>query len=948
MLKPTYAVRPASVTNLLCVSFLFCFGGCAHRQAVLRSDPQLVTGELKNGLTYVIRSNSKPSSRLELRLVVDAGSVLEEEDQQGLAHFVEHMAFNGTKNFEKQELVNYLESLGIQFGPDLNAYTGFDETVYKLQVPTFDMDVVTRGLQILRDWADGIAFDPEEIEKERGVVIEEWRSRRGAGQRIWDQHIPVLYSNSQYAVRLPIGKKAILEDFRPERLKAFYKRWYGPENMCVVAVGDVDAVSLEEQIRELFSGLRPTASFQRRTQQFIPDHQDTYFSIVSDPEAARSSIGAYFKLEAQPTRTMGDYRETVAASLWTGMFNQRLEEFLQKKEPPFLAAFSYKAPFVRNHDFVALNAQVKEHGWLTGLKTLLTEAHRVKQFGFTATELARTKKEILREISQRYHERASTESAVHARDYIKRVLHDEILFGIEDEVQWHQELLPKITLDEVNALTDQWLTEENRVVLVTGPEEKQAPLPSEEQIAGLFKRVQQTKIEPYQDDVLPGALLPQEIAGGHIIDEKQEEALEITHWTLSNGARVIVKPTTFKQDEILFTAFSPGGHSLVHDNRFVQASSAAEVIQEAGIGRFSKTQLQKKLSGKLIELTPLISELKEGLSGSSSPDDIEVFLQLIHLYFTAPREDLESFEAYRARTQEDLVRRLAQPEAFFQDKVVSVLSNLHPRRTPWTPDVVQDMDHKGSTQIYRERFSNAGDFTFVFVGLIEPEELKPLIEKYIGSLPGREARERWRDLEVPPPTPQDRYVVRKGLEEKSVVHLAFFGPFSWSYKARLEMQALLKILRIRLRETVREALGGTYHVSVYPEMKHYPRGEFVVHIAFGCAPEQVDVLMDTVYEEISTLQQGPITEQELTKVRQGMLRQRESALETNSFWQYVLEFYTWHKENPNVILTFEKDVAGLTQEKLIRTAQQTFNFDSMIEFVLRPKEDFVSHPSAPQ
>jgi len=554
--------------------------------AKLPIDSDVLKGQLDNGLTYLIRANQKPENRAELWLVVNAGSIQEDDDQQGLAHFVEHMAFNGTRNFEKQELVDYLEHIGMTFGPDINAFTSFDETVYNLTIPTDDDETVATAFQILEDWAHGLAFDDEEIDKERGVVIEEWRLGRGAQARVRDKQFPVLFKGSRYAERLPIGKKEILESAPHDVLRRFYRDWYRPDLMAVIAVGDFEPEVMEKLIRKHFADLQMPDEPRQRETYPVPDQDEDLFAITTDPEVTMTSVGVYYKLPKRPQGTAGDYRRQVVEQLYHAMINSRLGELTQKADPPFLYAVSASAGIVRSRDFFLQVAGVREGQVIRGLEALLTEAERADRFGFTETELNRQKADLLRAYQQAYVERDKRESVSLASEYMRHFLDDEPIPGIEMELEIVETFLPTITLEELNELADKAITQTNRVVLLSGPEKADQPLPSEKALTAAFGNVADSEIVAYVDRVRDKPLLEHEPTASTVAEERFIEEIDVTEWRLENGIRVVFKPTDFKNDQVLLTGFSPGGHSLVPDAKYSSAVFADTIMSEGGVGEF--------------------------------------------------------------------------------------------------------------------------------------------------------------------------------------------------------------------------------------------------------------------------------------------------------------------------------------------------------------------------
>ncbi|HEY6659729.1 MAG TPA: pitrilysin family protein, partial [Pyrinomonadaceae bacterium] len=608
-------------------------------------DPQITIGTFKNGLRYYIRANKKPDKRAELRLVVKAGSILEDDDQRGLAHLVEHMAFNGTKNFPKHELIEFIESLGMRFGADLNAYTSFDETVYMLQIPTDKPEAMDRAFQVLEDWAHNVSFEAAEIEKERGVVLEEWRSGRGAGMRNVEKLFPVMFKGSRYANRLPIGTPEIIQNGKPERIKQFYTDWYRPDLMAVVAVGDFDKAAIEKLITSHFGSLPAATSPRPRQVYDVPDRTETGYAINTDKETTTTSIEVDTLLPARPQGSIGMYRQEIVDRLFSGMLNARFSELAQKPDTPFVFGFSGRGRFLaRTKDVASLNALVKEGNVERSLRVLLDEAERVARFGFTETELARQKANVLRSYERLALEKENTMSAMRAAEYIRNFLIDENLPSLDDEYAFHQRFLPEITLAEINKLAREWfpVSSQNRLVVVTAPQKAGLAIPDEAKLAAIIK-APSAELKAYADTVGSAVLLESMPTPGKIVNTKTDDKAGLTIWELANGVKVVLKPTTFRADEILFRAASPGGTSLASDADYIPASTASQVITAGGIAKFSAIDLGKMLTGKVASATPFIGELEEGLSGSSSRKDLETMFQLIYLRFTQPRADANAF-----------------------------------------------------------------------------------------------------------------------------------------------------------------------------------------------------------------------------------------------------------------------------------------------------------------
>ena len=919
-------------------------------QELLPVDPEVKIGVLANGLTYYIRENGVPERRAELRLVLNAGSILEDDDQLGLAHFLEHMAFNGTRNFEKQEIVDYLESIGMRFGPDLNAYTTYDETVYMLQVPTDREETLETAVHILDEWARFMTLEEEEIDKERKVIVEEWRFRRDAESRIREKHAPVLFYGSRYADRNPIGDMEIIKEFQPEVLRRFYRDWYRPDLMAVVAVGDFDAPVVEGLIKKHFIDMKSPSNARERTLYPVPDHPQTLYSIVTDREATSTRISIITKKVPKEVVTLKDYRDLITEYLFHGMLNARLDELAQGEDAPFISAYSGSGRVVRSSDFSILGAGVKEDGIERGFESLITEEERVKRYGFTLSEFDRQKKVMLSYIEKIFSERDKLESNSYISEYVSHYLEGETIPGIEYERELYGRFLPEITIDEMNSMAATWFTEGNRVVLVSAPEkEGQSPGQSEPPVGGepsarlefelreIHQRVLAKQITPYEDRVpeLPLlALLPEP---GSVTEERKVQGLGLTEWVLSNGARVMLKPTEFKNNQILFGAYSPGGHSLAPDEKVVAARTAADLIAESGVGGFSRTELEKKLAGKIVEVSPWIDDLYEGLKGSSTPTDLETLFQLVYLTFTQPRKDEQAFTSYRDRLKTQLKNREASPDAAFWDALQETMSGNHPRARPLKSEMLPQLDLDASFDFFRDQFSDAGDFTFFFVGNFEPGVLRPLVETYLASLPSTGRQESWRDLGIRPPEGVVKATVKMGIERKSSAAVAFNGPMDWSLENVILLKALGNTIEIPLRETLREKQGGTYDVSVYAMSLHFPRPQYRIYILFGTAPEQVEDLLDQAFRILREVREKGPRKEDVEKVREILRRERETNLQRNEYWLSLLQSYYMNDLNPLDILEYDRILKELSVDSLQKTAEAYLLFDNYVQVVLYPE-----------
>ncbi|WPP51634.1 M16 family metallopeptidase [Catalinimonas niigatensis] len=903
-------------------------------------DPKIIKGKLDNGLTYYIRQNSRPESRVELRLALNAGSLMEDDDQLGLAHFTEHMAFNGTKNFEKNELVNVLQMAGVKFGAHLNAYTSFDETVYMLTVPTADT-TLEKSLQILEDWADGISFEDEEIDKERGVVIEEWRIGQGAQRRMLDQYLPVLLADSRYANRLPIGTKAILENFDYQTIKRFYTDWYRPDLMAIIAVGDIDPKEMEAEIKQRFGDLKAPAKVRQREIYDVPAHQDNKVVVVTDKEASYNQIQLFYKEEGVPEKeeTFQDYREMTKHNLFTGMLSQRLSELTQQADPPFMNAGAYYGSIIRTANAFQEYAVVPENGIEKGLQVLLEENEKVKRFGFTVTELERYKKRMLTNYEAAYKERDKTESASYAAEYVRNFLEEEPVSGIGFEYKFLQQFLPEITLEEVNALASEWMEDGNMVAVVTAPEKEGTTVPSESEIRTILQDVINSEVEAYQDEEIASVLIENIPAAVEITNEKVIDEIGVTELTFANGVRAVLKPTDFKDDEILMLSYSPGGHSVYSDEKYFSAANADGIVQQSGVSDFSFVALQKFLADKNANASPYIGDLKEGFSGSTSPEDLETMLQLTHLYFTAPREDEESFQSYISKYKAIYQNVMSNPQYYYQDKVMRIMSQNHPRGGGFpTAEDWDSVSFEEAMNAYHDRFADASDFTFFFVGNLDVEEIKPLLASYLGNLPATNRKESWKDVGIRPPGGVVEEKVMKGTDPKSMVRISFTGEFEYSREEAYELNSLVQALNIKLIEEIREKKSGVYGIGANTSAVKLPYEHYTITVSFPCAPENVEDLSQAVFAEIKKMKESGPTKEDLMKVKEAQRREMETNLKQNNFWLQSLENIYFNGGDPVRIVEYEEAIEGLNTEDLKETANKYFNFDQYVKVVLYPEE----------
>ncbi|MCO5233985.1 MAG: insulinase family protein [Chitinophagales bacterium] len=907
------------------------------KKQLLPLDPNVLHGTLPNGMQYFIRKNSKPENRMELRLVVNAGSNQEDDDQKGLAHFLEHMAFNGSQHFKKNDLVNYVERIGTKFGPHLNAYTSFDETVYMLQVPTDKPEIIDSSLLILEDWANGLSLPVEEIDKERGVVISEWRSSLGPQQRMQNQYLPILFHNSRYADRLPIGDTAIIKNAPAQVIQRFYKDWYRPDLMAVVVVGDIDPKAIEAQLIKRFSDI-PTVTSPRKKEEYpIPPHQETLISIVTDKEAPYTQVMVFEKHPSQSNNNIIGYREMLKQQIINYAINERLDEILQQPTPPFFGAMSSYENQLRRLDAFAAIAVGTPDKTETMLKTLYEQMYLAEKFGITKSEYDRASAEILNSYETALNEKDKTESANYAGEYVDYYLSGNASPGIEIENQLVQILLPTIALEEINEDFKKMITHKNTVVIITSPENSKSLLPTKERILEIQKEVAQSELKAIEEKEVTTQLLPTLPQAGKI-SKKESASNGFEKWTLSNGATVWVKKTDFKNDEILVHAFSPGGSSLYADSDFFSITNSAPLINESGYGDFDKISLNKALVGKTVSSSPYIRELEEGINASTSPKDIETLFQLLYLNFTSPKKDSTIYLSYINKNKSLYSNLLANPAIYFQKVIYETLfQNNVRKRFPEVEDF-DKINFSNALQFYKERFNNASDFNFVVIGNVDTAKLSSIVEQYIASLPSTGKKEIWKDTKVSSPKGKVNKEVSMGAAPKVNSLFYYSGDKKWTSDDELVFDIMTSVLNIKLREILREDKGGVYGVGVQGGFDRIPTPEFHVLFTYNADPNQALEIEKAAMDAIENLKKNPIDEVTLNKVKETIKREVETDIKENSYWvSAIKESVTFNEPIKDTDIYLNK-VQNVSIDQIQKAFQEYLNGANFIRIIMSPEK----------
>ncbi|GGI25292.1 M16 family metallopeptidase [Pedobacter mendelii] len=905
--------------------------------AKLSLDTAVRTGKLANGFTYFIRRNNSPKNRVTIYLANKVGSILENDDQQGLAHFMEHMNFNGTTHFPKNELVNYLQKAGVRFGADINAYTGFDETVYQLPLPSDKPEILSNGIQIMRDWAKGALLDPGEIDQERGVIIEEKRLGKGAAQRMQQKYFPVLFNNSRYGKRLPIGLDTVLNNFRPETLAQFYNDWYRPNLQALIVVGDINVDEIEKEIKRKFSDLQNPVNQKVRTKYQITPSTNSNFVKVTDPEMTSTQLQVLIKQEAHPLKTAADYRDFMVKNLFNVMLGDRYRELAEAPRPPFLGGGASIGGFVGNLDAFTLRVAANPGELESGFKAVWREIERLKKYGFSVAELDRAKKNSLKLFENNYKQKTTAYSDGYVKEYLDYFLHDNAAPGIEKERLMMLAEMPTIQLADVNKLGLKFISKIHRDIIITAPEKEKTNLPDEATVNNWMKSVQNETLVPYKSDFTDQPLISKQPLPGKIVKTTILKAIEATELTLSNGTKVILKPNKFAANTILVKVFAPGGSSLYSDLEYESANVASYLVSKSGLGNYNYKNLSKYVSSSSVATSVSITDYSQGIQAAASPDDLEILLQMTYLYFTDPKKDPAEFDKYIAQTKASLENRKNNPENVFYDTLNNVLSNNSPRRSPPNLEKLNQINYDRSYEIFKERFADAANFTFTFVGDFDVAKVKPLIEKYIASLPSTYKNEKPKDLGIRPPAGQVTKIIYKGLERKATVRLIFSGDYAYNASNNLAMDAMAEVLQIRLIERLREEESGVYSPSVIVRYSKIPVPRYTLNISFGCAPANVDKLIASAIDEVAKLRNLGPTDTNLSKFKAEEDRMLETQLRKIDFWSNYLTDQILNGENIDEINDHGVIMKNITTESIKDMASKYLSGENLIRVILMPE-----------
>lgn len=911
-------------------------------QTPLPTDPNVIVGKLPNGITYYLRHNEEPKDRASFYIIRNAGALLENDEQDGLAHFLEHMAFNGTQNFPGKGIISTLEKYGVAFGRNINAYTSYNETVYNLSdVPATDEKLLDTCLLILHDWSYYLSLEEDEIDAERGVISEEWRTRRNSNFRIQKQTLPVLLKGSKYAERDVIGSLDVIKNFKYQTIRDFYRDWYRTDLEAIAVVGDFDVAKMEQKIKELFSAIPTVENPQPRPFFEVPEHEETYFSVATDKEAQHSSISITTLFPTTPAAEKNTHqylKDNIISSFYNQMARSRISELMQKGTPPFINGSLGFSDFVRGYDSYNIGATARPNQEDLALEAILTEHERIRRFGFTPSELERVKDNMLVGLESAYKEKDKTNNESYIREMQSNFLEDEPIVDFKYYYNFAKAVIPTITVEDIAAQAKKWDTEKNRTILITGPSEGAKHL-NEAEVMAILDKVKQADIEPYKDEVSGSSLITEDLKGAPIVATRKVPELDAEEWTLANGAKVVFRKADYEKDNVTLASYSKGGTSLYGVDMLPAASNIGVFADAYGVGDFDAITLRKLMAGKMASCGVSVADLSESIGGNSTPNDFETMLQLLYLRFEKPRFDREAHEAMISRNRAAVANMEKDPRKIMQDSISLIMSNHNPRTLLFNEKYLDQVTVDKIEKAYRDRIKDASDFTFFIVGNIDAETVKPLVEKYIGSLSSEKRQENWKDNNVRGPKGKTVREIELTLEvPKSTVITNFSKDMKYSSYNNLCNSVLRGVLDLRYTENIREKEGGTYGVNVQASSMQNPYENYSMMMTFDCEPAKADHLKSLIYAETETIMKKGPTAEEINKIVSNMKKNREQAKNHNNYYLNALMNYYVKGINPNDPKNFEDILDRLSPKDIQKFAQELFKKADVVDITFKPKQ----------
>ena len=917
----------------------------AQEMPSIPTDPDVKVGKLDNGLTYYIRHNAWPEQRAEFYIAQRVGAIQENDDQRGLAHFLEHMCFNGTDNFKGNDIVKWCETVGVKFGRDLNAYTSIDQTVYNISnVPTTREGIIDSCLLILHDWADGLLLEPEEIDKERGVIHEEWRMRTSAQMRMLERDLPRLYPNSKYGHRMPIGLMEVIDNFKPEVLRAYYEKWYRPDNQAIIVVGDVDVDKVEQKIKNLFAPIKMPANPAPVVAEAVPDNQEAIIVVDKDKEMQYSIVQLMFKSDPIPDEMKSNMQYLVIDYLkdaCMGMLNDRLTELAQKADCPYLQGGVEYDQYLLSKTKDAFNISVlpKEGQTEAALKAAFIEARRAAQFGFTATEYQRYKQNFLSQLDKQYSNKDKRFNSQFVNEYVKNYLAKEPIPSLDDYYQVMKQVVPMLPLETINELMKNFFEDKdsNMVVLNMNQEKDGAVYPTEASLKKAIDEARATQLEAYVDNVKNEPLITKLPKAGKIVKEVAGKKFDYKELTLSNGAKVILKHTDLKKDQVILASEGFGGSSRYGEKDFANIKLFDDVIEASGLGNFSHTELEKALAGKIASASMALGTDRANITGSSTPTDVETMLQLVYLYFTNINKDQESYDNMMKTTELMLKNKLLQPEAVFSDSLTLTIQNHSKRFAPLAMDDLKNVDYDRILQMAKEQTSNAAAFTFTIIGNYDEATIRPLIEQYLASLPAQKKVVKGKDVDEYFKGEVINNFKRKMETPKAIAVMVWLNDqMKYSLENVVRADMVGQILSMIYTEKIREEASAAYSVMAQAGMSrddYRSIGQVLVYCPMK--PEKGDVATKIMLDEVNNMVKS-VDAEKLNKVKEYMLKNIDDQAKTNNYW--IRAIGRLRDYGVDVYTDYKKTVEAQTPQTIAAFMQEFLKPGNRAEIIMLPEE----------
>ncbi len=924
------------LTGILCAAVLTA-GAQMPPMKAIPNDPEVRVGTLPNGLTYYIRHNAKPAKQAEFYIVHNVGAIQEDTAQNGLAHFLEHMAFNGTKNFPGKGVINYMETIGVKFGANLNAMTGQETTIYNMSaVPLLREGIIDSCLLVLHDWSYFVSLVPSEIDNERGVIIEELRGGNTGPRRVQEALMPVVTNKSKYSWRNVIGTEAGLRTFSHQELVDFYHKWYRTDLQAIIVVGDFDVDMMERKIKAAMADIPAVVDPTPKEIVAVPDNNEVLVGIATDPEVTSTGVQVYIKRQPVPREIQNTEQIAMLNGMIymaTNMASNRLSEMSMKPNAPFLQAVLQNGDLTSTCDVLYMGASARDGQAATAFEAIYTELMRIKRHGFTESEFERVKANILRGAEMGYEARNDRQSGSFVQMCMNNFLSGNAMPDARTSWQLDSTLVANADLNVINRLIASLITDENQVVTMSGP--SKSPMPAEADVRAIIARVKASEIAPYADNTVKEPLVSATLKGSPV-QKSEAGKFGSTVWTLKNGVRVILKPTDLKADELIFSASCYGGRSLLTNEELPSGEMLGNVVGFSGVGKFSSSDLRKQLTGKAASMGVSIGGYSHGLSGGGSVKDLETTLQLLYLYFTAPRFDRGDYETMMDKVEESLVNAKNDPGTVFKREFAETYYQDNFRAMPMDMERLAKVKFEMMQPIYRRLFSNADDFTFVLTGSFDPEKIKPLIEKYMGSLPVGKERLTWKDDKIEPVKGNVERTIDVAMQTpKSTVLVAMSADIPFSLENSLTTSILKQLLDIRYQESIREEKGGTYGVGVQAGLGRIPKNRLGMTVSFDTDPAMVGELLPIVFKELREMVANGPKAEDIAKIKEFMFKQRAEALKNNPLWASAVA--TYYMEGLDVTTDYEAVLKSIDGEKVTKLLKSMLDAGNTLTFIMNPE-----------